>query len=63
MQQYQYTSARVINNSVNKQKNYFTLNKGSRQGIKVDMAVTNGKNVVGVIVGCSGNFSSCHFPP
>jgi len=56
-QQFQYTSARVINNSVNKQKNYFTLDKGSLQGIKVDMAVTNGKDAVGVIVGCSGNFS------
>jgi rod shape-determining protein MreC len=56
-QQYQYTSARVINNSVNKQKNYFTLDKGSLQGIKVDMAVTNGKDAVGVIVGCSENFS------
>jgi rod shape-determining protein MreC len=56
-QQYQYTSARVINNSVNKQKNFFTLDKGSRQGIKIDMAVTNGKDVAGVIIGCSDNFS------
>jgi len=56
-QQYQYTSAKVINNSVNKQKNYFTLNKGRRQGIKVDMAVTSGDNVAGVIVGCSENYS------
>ncbi len=56
-QQYQYTSAKVINNSVNKQKNYFTLNKGSRQGIKVDMAVTDGSNIAGVIVGASENYS------
>ena len=56
-QQYQYTSARVINNSVNRQKNYITLDKGSLQGIKVDMAVTNGKDAVGVVVGCSRNFS------
>ncbi len=47
----------MINNSVNKQKNYFTLNKGRRQGIKVDMAVTSGDNVAGVIVGCSENYS------
>jgi len=57
IQQYQYTSARVINNSVNKQKNFFTVNKGNRQGIKVDMAVADGKNVAGVIVSCSENFS------
>jgi rod shape-determining protein MreC len=56
-QQFRYTSARVINNSVNNQKNYFTLDKGTSQGIKVDMAVTSGKNVVGVIIGCSENFS------
>jgi rod shape-determining protein MreC len=56
-QQYKYTSARVINNSVNKQKNYFTIDKGTRQGIKVNMAVTSGNNVAGVIIGCSENFS------
>jgi rod shape-determining protein MreC len=56
-QQFQYTSARVISNSVNRQKNYFTLDKGKLQGIKVDMAVTNGKDAIGVIVGCSENFS------
>lgn len=56
-QQYQYTPARVINNSVNKQKNFLTINKGSLQGIKPDMALTDGKNVVGLVVGCSRNFS------
>jgi rod shape-determining protein MreC len=56
-QQFQYTSARVINNSINRQKNYFTLDKGTLQGIRVDNAVTNGKDAVGVIVGCSENFS------
>lgn len=56
-QQYNYTPARVINNSVNKQKNFITINKGSLQGIKPDMALTDGRNVVGLIVGCSRNFS------
>jgi rod shape-determining protein MreC len=56
-QEYKYTSARVINNSVNKQKNYFTIDKGTRQGMKVDMAVTSGNNAAGVIIGCSENFS------
>jgi rod shape-determining protein MreC len=60
-QQYQYTSGKVINNSVNKQKNYFTINKGTKQGIAVDMAVTSGKGVAGVIVGCSENFSIALF--
>jgi rod shape-determining protein MreC len=51
-QQFLYTTARVINNSVNRQKNYFTIDKGTLQGIKVDMAVTNGNDAVGVVVGC-----------
>jgi rod shape-determining protein MreC len=56
-QHYTHTSAEVIENSVNRQKNFFTINKGSNQGIKVDMAVVAGNNVAGVIVGCSGNYS------
>jgi rod shape-determining protein MreC len=56
-QQYKFTSAEVINNSVTRQKNFFTLNKGSRQGVAVDMAVTSGDGVAGVIVGCSRNYS------
>jgi rod shape-determining protein MreC len=56
-QQYIYTSAEVINNSTNRQKNFFTVNKGIRQGISVDMAVITGNNVAGVIVGCNENYS------
>jgi rod shape-determining protein MreC len=56
-QQYVYTAAEVINNSINRQKNFFTLNKGERQGIKVNMAVISGNAVTGVITGCSENYS------
>jgi rod shape-determining protein MreC len=56
-QQYIHTSAEVISNSVNRQKNFFTLNKGERQGIKVNMAVTSGNGVAGVITRCSENYS------
>jgi rod shape-determining protein MreC len=56
-QQYVYSSAEVINNSVNRQKNFFTLNKGRLQGLSVDMAVVSGDGVAGVIVGCSNNYS------
>jgi rod shape-determining protein MreC len=56
-QHYEYTSAEVIENSVNKQKNFFTINKGTRQGIRVDMAVNASNGVAGVIVGCSNNYS------
>ena len=56
-QQYKFTSSEIIDNSVTRQKNFFTLNKGSRQGVEVDMAVTSGEGVAGVIVGCSRNYS------
>lgn len=56
-QQYTHTSAKVIDNSINKQKNFFTVNKGRRQGVTVDMAVISGEGVAGVIVSCSENYS------
>jgi rod shape-determining protein MreC len=56
-QQYIHSSAEVLDNSVNKQKNFFTVNKGRLQGAAVDMAVTSGEGVAGVIVGCSENYS------
>jgi len=56
-QQYQYTPAEVIGNSVNKQKNFLTLDKGEKDGIETDMAVTTSDGVVGVIVGSSENYS------
>jgi rod shape-determining protein MreC len=56
-QQFNHTSAEVIENSVNRQKNFFTINKGTKQGLSTDMAVTSFDGVAGVIVGCSENFS------
>jgi len=56
-QHYTYTSAEVVNNSVNRQKNFFTINKGKMQGMSVDMAVISGDCVAGVVVGCSNNYS------
>jgi rod shape-determining protein MreC len=56
-QQYIHSSAEVINNSTNRQKNFFTLNKGVLQGVTVGMAVTSDNGVAGVIVGCFENYS------
>ena len=56
-QHYTYTSAEVVNNSVNRQKNFFTINKGKMQGMSVDMAVISGGCIAGVVVGCSNNYS------
>lgn len=57
-QRYSYTDARVIKNSYNKVRNYMMINKGSEQGVKMDMAVISPQGIVGVVVGCTRNFST-----
>lgn len=57
-QRYQYTSARIINNSINKKHNFLTLNKGSQQGLRPEMAVVSNGNIVGVIKGVSRNYAT-----
>lgn len=56
--QYQYVSAKIINNSTNKRNNYLTLNIGRNQGITKDMGVISSKGIVGIVKDVSDNFSS-----
>ena len=57
-QQYSYINAKVVNSSVNKRRNFLTLNIGSEQGIAQDMAVMAGDGIVGIVTNVSRNFSS-----
>lgn len=57
-QRYSYTDAQVIKNSFGKVKNYMMINKGYKQGVKMDMAVISPQGIVGVVVGCTRNFST-----
>jgi rod shape-determining protein MreC len=57
-QKYLYRSAKVVSNSVSNQKNYITLNIGSKQGVKKNMAVVSPQGVVGIVEEVSENFSS-----
>ena len=57
-QQYVYRSAKVINNSINKQRNYITLNKGKNQGIEPEMGVVANNGVVGIVKSVSDNYST-----
>ncbi|WP_083464551.1 rod shape-determining protein MreC [Marinifilum fragile] len=57
-QQYIYRTAKIINNSVNKQLNYITINKGRIHGIEREMAVVTDNGVVGVVKSVSDNFAS-----
>jgi rod shape-determining protein MreC len=57
-QQYSYLSAKVVNSSINKRRNFLTLNVGSAQGIKQDMAVMTSDGIVGIVTNVSANFAS-----
>lgn len=57
-QQYVYLVAKVVNNSTNRKKNYLTLNAGSKQGVKTEMAVICSDGIVGIVRDVSDNFCS-----
>lgn len=54
-----YTSCKVINNSLSKSQNYFTIDAGSNQGIHADMGVVSPSGIAGVVKGVSPNFAVC----
>lgn len=56
-QAFAYIPGRVINNSTSGEKNYFTLDVGSRHGVKPDMGVISPDGVAGVIISVSPRFS------
>lgn len=53
-----YSNARVVNNSINKQNNYITLNIGANEGIRREMGVITKDGIVGVVASVSANFST-----
>ncbi len=57
-QKYQYISAKIINNNYSKRNNFLTLNKGTKQNLKIDLGVVNSKGVIGVIKNISTNYAS-----
>ena len=57
-QQYVYFTATVINNSVNKENNFLTLDKGYNQGVSPGDAVISSNGVVGIIKDVSKNYST-----
>lgn len=54
---YIYREARVINNSVAKDNNHLTLNRGANDGIREGMAVISGNGVVGKVVHTSAHYA------
>ena len=55
---FEFIPARVINNSVNRQSNYLSLDKGSLSGVFPDMAVIAPDGIVGVVRNVSAHYST-----
>ncbi|MAD59779.1 MAG: rod shape-determining protein MreC [Flammeovirgaceae bacterium] len=53
-----FIKAQVINNSLNKSKNYITIDKGLSHGIKKNLGVISTNGVIGKIKHVSDNFST-----
>jgi rod shape-determining protein MreC len=55
--QFDFISAKVVNNSVNRFTNYLTINKGSDNGIEAGMAVISPLGAVGKVKAVSNHYS------
>jgi len=55
---YYYVPSRVVQNSVYKQYNYITLDKGKKDGVFRDMGVISDMGLVGIVFESSSNFST-----
>ena len=55
---YQFISASVINNSYHKSNNRLTLNKGTKDQVKIDHGVISSKGLVGIVENVSSNYST-----
>lgn len=54
---YHISPAQIIDKSVNKTDNYFTLDRGTADGIAPDMGVVGVDGVVGVVYKCTDHYS------
>lgn len=55
---YFYMPAQVVHNSVYKQYNYITLDKGKKDGVFRNMGVISDQGLVGIVLESSNNFST-----
>ena len=57
LRQYELIPAKVVDNSLNSKENLITIDKGSADGVAVDMGVACGNGVVGVVYLVSSHYS------
>ncbi|NCU04052.1 MAG: rod shape-determining protein MreC, partial [Chitinophagaceae bacterium] len=55
---YLYLDAQVVNNSVIQPNNYFTIHRGSKQGVQPGMVVITASGAAGVVLDVSDNFAT-----
>ena len=55
---FEYISAKVINNEINRQFNFITLDRGKNSGITEGMAIIGPEGIVGIIYGVSERFAT-----
>lgn len=53
---FRFLSAKVVNNSFSEENNYITLERGAKQGVTKDMAVTGPDGIVGRVILVSDNY-------
>lgn len=56
-QKYNYTQAKVINNTYSKPFNFLTINKGKNQQIDKEMAVVNSRGIIGITENTSKGYT------
>lgn len=54
---YEYLGARVIKNTVTKDKNFITIDKGAKDGVEKDFGVIGPNGMVGIVVATSNHYA------
>ncbi len=49
LQQFHYTIAEIVNNSIVRNENYITINRGKLQGVKVGNGVISATGIIGIV--------------
>lgn len=55
---FKYTPAKIISNSYSKSHNILTINKGTEDGIRIDMGVISTNGIVGIVEKVSKNYAT-----
>lgn len=56
---FDYISAKVLSNTVQRRNNYFMIDKGWNDGVQKDMGVMTADGIAGIVIDVSEHFASC----